>query len=269
MSALTEALAREIRIDSVSMVHRARASHIGSSLSVADILAVLYGTVMRHRPMEPAWPERDILLLSKGHAAAAGYAALARVGYFDAGLLHRFQEDGSALAGHLTKSSEAPGVEWSTGSLGHGLPVGVGMALWRSRTGAPSRVFVVMSDGECDEGTTWESALLASHHRLSNLSVIVDANGIQSFGKVSEVLDLEPLAEKWAAFGWAVAEVDGHDHGMLEAALDARAQDRPSVVIARTVKGQGVSFMQGDLLWHYRNPSDDELDLALKELGAR
>lgn len=269
MSSSTETLARQVRIDVLTMVHRARASHVGGALSVADVLAVLYGSVMRHRPAEPDWSERDIVILSKGHAAAAGYSVLARSGYFSSALLETYQADDSPLAGHLTAGPMAPGVEWSTGSLGHGLPVAVGKALWRLRTGSDGRVFAILSDGECDEGTTWESALLASHHRLGGLTVVIDANGIQSFGRTSEVLGIEPLADKWRAFGWSVDEIDGHDHAALQVSLERRSPEQPHVVIARTVKGRGVSFMEDRLLWHYRNPSDEELETALQELKAQ
>ena len=261
----TEDLARTVRADVVRMVHRARASHVASSLSVADILAVLYGRIMRHRPDDPTWAERDRFILSKGHAAAAGYAVLARCGYFSPDVLDTYCENGSPLAGHLTASSGAPGVEVSTGSLGHGLPIAVGMALHLSRRLASSRVFVVISDGECDEGSTWEAALLAGHHSLAGLTVIVDSNKIQSFGRVDDVIRLEPLAEKWRSFGWSVAEVDGHDHSALIAALSRRSP-APSLVIANTIKGKGVSFMEDDLLWHYRNPDDEQLSAALREI---
>ena len=262
----TEDLASAIRSDVVQMVHRARAAHVGSSLSVVDILAVLYGLVLRHRPTEPDWPERDRLILSKGHAAAAGYAVLARTGYFPVELLDTYCANGSPLAGHLTAGTGAPGVELSTGSLGHGLPVGAGMALHAKRSGAARRTFVVISDGECDEGTTWEAALFAAHHQLANLCVIVDYNGIQSFGRVEEVLGLEPLADKWNAFGWDVHEVSGHDHRALLTILGVGDSSRPRAVIAHTIKGKGVSFMEDQLLWHYRSPDDEQLAHALEEL---
>lgn len=266
MSATTESLALQIRRDVVTMVHRARASHAGSALSVADILAVLYASTLRHRPQEPEWSERDIVILSKGHAAAAGYSVLARTGYFPANLLDTYQADDSPLAGHLTTSTSAPGVEWSTGSLGHGLPVALGMALYATRVGTPGRVYAILSDGECDEGTTWESALIAAHHGLDRLTVIIDANGIQSFGRTADVLGLEPLAAKWQSFGWEAVEVDGHDHQGLEDALRPACHGIPRVVVARTVKGRGVSFMEDQLAWHYRSPTDEELSLALAEL---
>lgn len=269
MSRSTEQLAATIRADVLQMVHRARAAHVGSSLSVVDILAVLYGEVLRHRPSEPDWPARDRLILSKGHAAAAAYAALARVGYFPPDLLESFCGNDSPLAGHLTTAEGAPGVEWSTGSLGHGLPVGVGMALYAVRTDAPQRVFVVLSDGECDEGTTWEAALFGAHHRLANLCAVVDYNGIQSYGRVEDVLSLEPLADKWRSFGWDVRETDGHDHDALRASLSETHPTQPRAIIAHTIKGKGVSFMEDELLWHYRSPDDAQLAGALDEVRRR
>lgn len=250
------------------MVHRAKASHIGGCLSAADILAVLYGAVLRVDPARPDWEDRDRCILSKGHGAAAFYATLAERGFFPASWLEEFCRDGGRLFGHVTRG-HLPGVEVSAGSLGHGLPIGCGMALAAARDGRPSRVFVVLSDGECDEGSTWEAALFAGHHGLDNLVAIVDYNGIQSFGSVKEVLDLDPLADKWRAFRWAVRELDGHDHRSLATALaDVPFEPgRPSVVVARTVKGKGVSFMEHELAWHYRSPDDAQLAAALRELG--
>jgi transketolase len=265
----TEQLAVAIRCDVLEMVHRARAAHVGSSLSVVDILAVLYGEVLRHRPDEPGWPKRDRLILSKGHAAAAGYAALARAGYFPVSLLDTYCANDSPLAGHLTVSAGAPGVEFSSGSLGHGLPVGAGMALHAKRSGADHRVFVVMSDGECDEGSTWEAALFGAHHRLANLCAIVDYNRIQSFGRVDDVLALEPFVDKWRAFGWDVAEIDGHDHDAIRTTLSKPHPTRPRAIVAHTVKGKGVSFMEDDLLWHYRSPDDAQLAEALAQVRGR
>jgi transketolase len=248
------------------MVHATRASHIGSCLSAADILAVLYGRTMRFDPSRPAWSDRDRLIVSKGHAAAAVYAALAEVGYFEPARLASYCADGSSLLGHVN-AHDVPGVELSSGSLGHGLPVGCGLALAAKRAGGLQRTFVLLSDGELDEGSNWEAALFAPQHRLGNLVAIVDYNKIQSFGRVEEVLELHPLADKWRAFRWDVVEVDGHDCAALERALaPAGASDRPSVVIAHTVKGKGVSFMESDLAWHYRSPDDAQLRRALAEI---
>jgi transketolase len=264
------ALATRIRRHSVQMTSKANASHIGSCLSAADLLAVLYGGILRYVSTDPNWPSRDRFIMSKGHACAALYAVLAECGFFPLDTLERFYENGSPLAGHVTHK-QVPGVEVSTGSLGHGLPIATGMALAAQRDGLPHRVFCLLSDGECDEGSTWEPALFAPHHRLDNLIAIVDYNKIQSLGTVKEVLDLDPLAEKWRAFGWAVREIDGHD---VTAISDALTQvpyeaDRPTCIVAHTVKGKGVSFMENTLLWHYRAPLGDDLRLALAELEGR
>ena len=261
------ALATRIRAHALRMVHRARASHVGGCLSAADVLAQLYGQWLRVDPQRPNRPERDRVIVSKGHAAAAVYAALAEAGFFPTCELERFCADGSPLAGHVSKAG-VPGVEVSTGALGHGLALGVGMALGVRHDGLPSRVVVLMSDGECDEGSTWEAALLAAGQRLSNLLAIVDYNRMQALGPVEDVLPLEPFTAKWEAFGWCAREVDGHDHAELAAALAdvPFSGDRPSVIIARTVKGKGVPFMEGALAWHYRSPNDEELAAALQAL---
>lgn len=263
----TAALARRIRADAAQMVHRAGASHIGTCFSMADLLAVLYGAVLRVDPTAPDRPDRDRFILSKGHGAAALYATLAARGFFPADQLATYCRDGSPLAGHA--SHHVPGVEVSTGSLGHGLSVACGMALAGRCAPAPFRIFCLLSDGECDEGSIWEAALFAPHHRLDNLAVIVDYNKIQSVGSVAEVLDLEPFADKWRSFGWSVREVDGHDHGAVLDALSALPWEpgRPSVLIAHTIKGKGVSFMEGQLAWHYKSPDEAQLALALAELG--
>ena len=264
----SQALAQAIRAHVLRMVHQANASHVGSCLSLADLLAVLYGRVLQVNAGRPDWPDRDRFILSKGHAAAALYATLAESGFFPATWLDEYCRDGAKLGGHVTRHG-VPGVELSTGSLGHGLPVGCGMALAGQRAGQPYRVFVVVSDGELDEGSNWESILFAPHHRLENLVVVVDYNQIQSFGSVKEVLDLEPLAEKWRACRWAVREIDGHDHAQIEAACRTVPFEpgKPSVIIAHTVKGKGVSFMENQLAWHYRSPNREQLAEALTELG--
>lgn len=258
-------LATAIRAHALRMCHHAGSSHIGTCLSMADLLAVLYQDVLRHDPKKPGWPERDRLLLSKGHGAAAMYAVLAERGYFPRAELERYGDPGSTLLGHA--SHLVPGVELSTGSLGHALPVACGIALAQKRDGGSQRVFVVMSDGELDEGSNWEAILFAPHHRLSNLCAVVDYNKIQSFGSVAEVLALEPLVDKWKAFGWETREVDGHDHDAVRAALRPSTSGKPVVVIAHTVKGKGVSFMENLLAWHYKSPSKEQLQTALNELG--
>jgi transketolase len=206
--------------------------------------------------------------LSKGHAAAALYAVLAERGFVPSEWLEHYCEDGWPLAGHVVHKG-VPGVEVSTGSLGHGLSLGAGMALACAREPERYRVFVLLSDGECDEGSTWEAALFASHQRLDNLVAIVDKNELQGFGRVSEVMGLEPFADKWRAFGWAVEEVDGHDHGALEAALGGTPllRGKPTLIVANTAKGKGVSFMEDQFTWHYRSPNAEELERALAELG--
>jgi transketolase len=263
----TVTLARNLRAHSLRMTNRARASHVGSCLSIADILAVLYGAVMRTDASRPDWTERDRLVVSKGHAAAIVYAALAEMGFLQLAELETYSANGSRLAGHVTRS--VPGVEFSTGSLGHGLPVAAGMALAGQRTGASWRTFCLLSDGELDEGSNWEAVQCAQHFRLSGLVAIVDYNKIQSFGTVADVSDLHPLATKFAAFNWGVRELDGHDHVALRSALSGPPPlaGRPTVIVAHTVKGKGISFMENQLLWHYRNPNDVQLSEALAELG--
>lgn len=260
------ALAHRIRRHVLNMTNRAKSSHIGSSYSMAELLAVLYGSILRVDPKRLDWDERDRFILSKGHGCAGLYAVLAERGFFPMETLDTFYLNGSILAGHATTT--APGVEVSTGSLGHGLSIGAGMALAAKRDGKSHRVFVMLSDGECDEGSIWEPALFAPQHRLDNLVVIVDYNKIQSLGTVKEVMDLEPLADKWRAFRWAVQEIDGHDVMAVESALASVPfeEGRPSCIIAHTVKGKGVSFMEDRLLWHYRTPQGDEFDAALREL---
>ena len=253
-------LARGIRAHVLRMVHHAGASHAGSALSMADILAVLYGGVLKIDPDQPDDPSRDRVIVSKGHGGAAVYAALALSGFFPVDWLQRYCDDGNPLAGHLTHYG-VPGVEASTGSLGHGLSIACGLAL-----AGGFHAYAVLSDGELDEGSVWEAILFAGHRGLANLTAIVDYNKIQSFGRTAEVLDLEPLVDKFAACGWQVKSIDGHDHGALTAALQTRGSG-PVVVIANTVKGKGVSFMEDRLEWHYRSPDDGQLETALRELG--
>ena len=263
------ALARRLRSHSLRMISQAKTSHIGSCLSMADILAVLYGRILNIDPKQPAWPARDRLIVSKGHAAAVTYAAIAEAGFMPKERLAEYARNGGQLYGHVTNVG-VPGVEFSSGSLGHGLPVGAGMALVGKRSGAAWRVFVVMSDGELDEGSNWEAILFAGHHQLDNLTIVIDYNKIQSLDWVDKTLKLEPLADKFQAFGWSVREVDGHDVTELSSALGAVPLEtgRPGAVIAHTVKGKGVSWMEGKVLWHYRPPTPDELVTALAEVEA-
>lgn len=262
------ALANAVRRHVLSMTHHSGASHIGSAFSFADIIAVLYSGILRVNPAWPDWPIRDRFILSKGHGGAALYAVLAEKGFFPIDWLDTFYRNGSHLFGHATHLG-IPGIEASTGSLGHGLPIASGMALAGKRSDSDHRVFALLSDGECDEGSTWEAALFAGHHHLDNLVVIVDYNKIQSLGRVEEILDLEPLGAKWTAFQWAVREVDGHNFVELERTLDNLPFEpgKPSCIIAHTVKGKGVSFMENRLLWHYRAADAEEFRAASAELS--
>ena len=264
----THELAANIRAQALRMTHRANASHIGTCLSMADLLAVLYGEILHVDPGQPAWPGRDRFILGKGHGTAILYAVLAERGFFPKEWLGTYYQDGSVLAGHATRHG-VPGVEVSTGSLGHGLPIGCGMALTGKRGNLTHRVFVMLSDGELDEGSNWEAILFAPQHQLDNLVAIVDYNKIQSFGAVSDVMELAPLGDKWRAFRWAVREIDGHDHAQIESALGSAPFEagKPSVIIAHTIKGKGVSFMENKLEWHYKSPSVEQLAQALAELG--
>ena len=265
-------LAYRVRRHALDMTNRGGTSHIGSIFSMADIVAVLYADVMRHDPTQPKWPERDRLVLSKGHAGAGIYAALAECGYFPVSELDTHCQNGSRLSGHVSHKG-VPGVEVSTGSLGQGMPMAMGMAMAAKIDGRGHHVFCIIGDGECDEGAIWESALIANQYRLDNFIVTVDFNKIQSLASVENTIRLEPLDQKWASFGWHVIRVDGHNHEALHQAyaeaLAAFGQGKPIVVIADTVKGKGVSFMENDVLWHYRTARGAEYDTAVKELEAQ
>lgn len=267
MSMDSKPLSVAIRMDVLGMVHRAKASHVGSCFSVADIMAVLFGQVMRIDATHPRSPDRDRFILSKGHAAAALYAALANVGIIPRSALESYGADGSLYMTHA--SHKVPGVEFSSGSLGHGLPFGVGKALAAKRTVQSWRTFVLLSDGELDEGSNWEALMFAAHHQLDNLVAVVDYNKLQSLTSIEKTLGLEPLADKFRAFGWEVREADGHDHSALHGLLQTTpwVQGKPSIILAHTTKGKGVSFMQGKVEWHYRSPDDKLLAQALAELG--
>ncbi|MDQ2832496.1 MAG: transketolase [Acidobacteriota bacterium] len=262
-----EAVARKLRSHAVRMVHRSKASHLGSCLSMTEIITCLYWHALKVDPQNKDLPTRDRFILSKGHGAAMLYSALAEKGFIGTDELDRYCEAGSRLTGHVT--SGVPGVELSSGSLGHGLPVGCGIALAAKREDLGFRTFVLLSDGELDEGSNWEAFLFAPQHQLDNLVVIIDYNKIQSFGRVSDVLELEPLAEKFRAFRWAVREVDGHNLQELVSTFDALPLQKgmPSVILAHTVKGKGISFMENDLSWHYKSPTAEQVQLAYAELG--
>jgi transketolase len=260
--------AREIRAHVLRMTHAGGSSHVGSGLSCADILAVLYTDVLDIDPAAPRREDRDRFVMSKGHAGAAVYAALAERGFIERDLLSQHYRNGSLLSGHVSHVGIA-GVELSTGSLGHGLSVGTGMAWWARKSAESWRAFVLLSDGECDEGSVWEAAMFAAHHQLSNLVAVIDYNKLQSLTTTEETLALEPFADKWRAFGWDLVEVDGHDHDALAAALTVprgALPAKPRCVLAHTTKGKGVSFMENQVLWHYRPPSADDLRVALAEV---
>jgi len=264
----TEKLALTLRKHVLRMTGGSGASHIASCYSLADIMAVLYGDIANVDPQNPKWEDRDRVYLSKGHAAAVFYAALAEKGFFPVEELETYYRNGSRLMGHI--SHKVPGAEFSTGSLGHGTPVATGAALAAKLDDKPHRVFAMLSDGECDEGSTWEAAMFAGHHKLDNLTVIIDYNKIQSLKSTTETLDLEPFADKWRSFGWSVKEVNGHDHDALKTTLSSAPFEagKPNCVIAHTIKGKGVSFMELRVLWHYRCARGDEFDAAMKELEA-
>ena len=260
-------IATEIRKKVLNMKFVSQGSHLGSALSCIDILAVLYFKILKLNVKDSKAPNRDRFLLSKGHAASALYATLAQRGFFPEEMLKTYCQDGSKLAGHVIKDC-VPGVEVSTGSLGHGLSIGIGMALMAKKDRKAHRVFVLMSDGECDEGSIWEAAMWSSHHRLDNLIVFIDDNHMQAMGPSRDISGLDSLPEKWEAFGWDTFCVDGHDPDTLikvthQAML---GRSKPKVIIARTILGKGISFIEDNLLWHYQIPSANQLQEALAQL---
>lgn len=263
---VTSEFAQAICRHSLEMVHSANASHIGGVLSMADIIALLYAEVLRIRPNDPQWAERDRFILSKGHCCVGVYVALALRGFIPVNELRTYGQDGSRLMTHI--SHRVPGVEFSTGSLGHGLPFACGKALAAKRSKADWRVFTVLSDGELNEGSNWEAIMFAPQHKLDNLVAIIDYNKIQSLGSVVSVMDLEPLGAKFRAFRWVVREVDGHNHDQIREALHSVPWElgRPSCLIAHTVKGKRVKFMEKQLEWHYRSPNSAQLAEALQQL---
>jgi len=265
-----EALSRKIRFELVKMSHRAGTPHLGGALSCVDILVTAYWTALNVDPTDPTVPERDRLILSKGHAVSALYATLAVKGFFPLFDLENYNQNG----GHLPEQPSpgcVPGVEWATGSLGHGLSVGVGMALAAKIRQQNYRVIVVMSDGECEEGSVWEAAMFAAHHQLGKLMAVVDYNKWQATGRSNEIMALDSLKSKWEAFGWTCHEVDGHDHRALIQVMGNASDEtvKPIALIANTVKGKGISFMEDDNNWHYRSPSADEVVKAAHELGIK
>lgn len=262
-----ERIAREIRGEVIAMSHRADTPHLGSALSCVDMLVACYFSgALRVDPSNPRNPDRDRIILSKGHGAMALYAVLAYRGFFPREELLTFNREGSRFQEHPGPHT-APGIEVATGSLGHGLAVGLGMALAARSLQKNYRVAAIISDGECNEGSTWEAALFAAANKLSNVIVMIDYNKWQATGRSDEVLALRPLREKWAAFGWDAVEIDGHDLKALVEFLDAPASDRPRIAVCHTIKGKGCSFMEDDNNWHYRVPTAEEVEKARKELG--
>ncbi len=263
----SEILAKRIRKLALQMVFRAKASHIGGALSMVDILAVLYNRILKYNPFDPLYADRDRFLLSKGHACSSLYATLALVGFLPREHLKSFSQSGSNLTSHT--SHQVPGIEVSAGSLGHALPISCGLALAAKRNNSKWKTFCLLSDGELDEGSNWEAILFAPHAHLDNLIIIIDYNKIQSLGRVADVINLEPLKEKFLAFNWDVYEVDGHNHlelfKVFRKAIDS-SNNKPKVVIAHTIKGKGVSFMENQLMWHYRSLRENEYLEAVDEI---
>ncbi|NJD01492.1 MAG: transketolase [Ruminiclostridium sp.] len=262
-----KALAVKIRQHCIRMTNRGKSGHVGSMLSMADILTVLYGKILNVDPENPEWQERDRFILSKGHGGAAVYAALAEKGFFPTEWLDTYYMDNGKLSGHI--SHHIPGVEFSTGSLGHGLPVAVGMAVAARYAKSGYRIFCMMSDGDCNEGSTWEAIMFAAQHRLDNLTVIIDYNRIQALGHMEDVIEMEPFGKKLEDFGWAVKEIDGHNYDQIEESMRGLPliKNKPSCILARTVKGKGVSSIENTVSCHYKYISDDKLDEALREVG--
>ncbi|MDF1613090.1 transketolase [Stygiobacter electus] len=262
----SEEFAKKIRLKTIEMVYKAKASHVGGALSMVDILAALYSGILKYNPRKPKWNERDRFLLSKGHACTSLYATLALSGFFDVAELDNYAKDGSIFLSHA--SHKIQGVELSTGSLGHALPVGCGLALAAKRKNEKHRIFILLSDGELDEGSNWEAILFAPKHNLDNLTIIIDYNKIQSLGNVKDVLDLEPLSGKLKAFNWQTIEIDGHNHEQIFNALSTLPKQKgiPTAIIAHTIKGKGVDFMESKLLWHYKSPNDEDFRNAIKQI---
>ena len=261
--------ANELRLNILEMVIAAGGGHIGGSFSVIDILTALYLRVLRHDPENPEWSERDRLVFSKGHCCLALYNVLAECGYFPRENLQRYCVDDGLLAGHPEREL-VPGAEATTGSLGHGLPIAVGMAIARQLDDGGHRIFCVLGDGECNEGSVWEALMAGAQYNLDCLTAIVDSNKLESLGRVTDILSIEPLGDRLQAFGWAVREIDGHDMDEILGALEALPFEpgKPSAIVAHTVKGKGVSFMENQTPWHYRGPNAEEAVVARRELEA-
>jgi transketolase len=263
---LTE-MAKKLRRHVITMIATAGSGHPGGSLSAADIITALYFKILRYDPENPQWSERDRFVLSKGHAAPILYAALAEAGYFSATELATLRKLDSRLQGHADRKF-TPGVEMSAGSLGMGLSFAIGIALAAGLDSKAYRTYVLLSDGECEEGQTWEAALSAAHFKLDNLTAIVDYNGIQLSGWTCDIMNLEPFPRKWQAFGWRTVDIDGHDFDQILSAcqIAEKTKNKPTVIIARTIKGKGVSFMENNVAFHGKAPTPEEAQRALKEL---
>jgi transketolase len=263
-----ENTARKLRRDVITMISKAGSGHPGGSLSAADIVTALYFSVMRHDPKNPHWPYRDRFILSKGHAAPILYAALAESGYFPLEWLDTLRKTGTCLQGH-TDSTLTPGVDVSAGSLGQGLSVGIGMALAAKLDRKDYRTYVLLGDGECDEGQIWEAAMFAPNYKLDNLTAIVDYNGLQLDGATKDIMNLEPFINKWRSFNWEVMEINGHDMAQVIEALNKskKVTAKPVVIVAHTIKGKGVSFMENNVDFHGKAPNKAETEIALKELA--
>ena len=263
-----EEIAKRIRREVLEIIYRTKSPHIGCSLSMVDILVVLYFRTLSVKPENPDDPNRDRFILSKGHGCPALYVTLFQRGFIDKNIIAGFAKDGGTLETHPTRNIPW-GIEVSSGSVGHGLSIGAGMALAAKYDQKSYRVFVLLGDGELDEGSNWEAIMFASHHKLDNLVAIIDRNQLQIMGSTSEVLNLEPLGEKWRSFGWETREVDGHNLGELIETFQSipLQKGRPSCIIANTIKGKGVSFMENELRWHDKYPNDEEYKKALEELS--
>lgn len=261
----SEELSVKIRLKAWDMAYKAMASHMGGNFSVADAIAVLYHDIAQINPQNPEDENRDRIVLSKGHCCAVLYAMLAECGFFSAEELEHFGENGSMLSCHV--SCKVPGVELSSGSLGHGAAVAGGMALNGKLRKKKYHVYAICGDGECNEGSMWEMIMFAGQNKLDNFTVIVDANQMQAMGNTKDIMDLEPMSEKWCSFGWHAIDVDGHDHDALRAAFKEDSEGKPKVIISHTIKGHGVSFMENSLWWHYQIPFGDYYQQAIDELG--
>ena len=258
-------LAKNIRKNAIRMVHSARASHIGGVFSCADIVAVLYADVVNVDPLQPDKMERDRVVLSKGHNGVVLYAVLAEMGFFPVEELETYGRNGSKFSCHVSHKG-VPGVEISTGSLGQGVCMACGMATNAKLKNENYKVYAIVGDGECNEGSVWETAMFAAQYKLDNFIIVVDCNGMQALGNCDEIINMNSFADKWKAFNWYVEEVDGHNHAELLRAFVSNSEGKPKVILAKTIKGKGVSFMENQLIWHYRDPQGVDYELAMKEL---